>query len=145
MTTRSVATEFQRDDVVKLIKSRKLPFTISLTSGRKRSVEQNKLQRLWVKEIAEQLGDRTSEQVRGDCKLRFGVPILREDSDDFREKYDRIFKPLPYETKLELCMEPFDFPVTRLMKVGQLTKYLESIARHYAEQGVELTQPIGGI
>lgn len=142
MTARTVATEFQREDVVKLIKARKIPFTINITDGRHRSTEQNKLQRMWVNEIAEQLGDRTPEEVRGDTKLRFGVPILRAENEAFREKYDRIIKPLPYEIKLEMMMEPLDFPVTRLMNVAQKTKYLDAIVRFYADKGVELTQPI---
>jgi hypothetical protein len=123
------------------LQDRKLPFTVEILAGRRRSIEQNKLQRLWLKEIAEQAGDRTPEEVRGDAKLRFGVPILRAENETFREKYDRIVKPLPYEAKLELMMEPMDFPVTRLMTSDQSTRYLDAIYRHYVEQGFALTQP----
>lgn len=142
MTTRIVKTEFDRDMLLKFIREHKLPFTVSIAKGKKRSTEQNKLQRLWANEVAEQLGDRTPEEVRGDIKLRFGVPILRSENEIFREKYDRIIKPLPYETKMELMMLPMDFPVSRLMTTGQHSRYLDSVYRFFTERGVQLTEPL---
>lgn len=141
MTTRSVHTEAERDALMVFLRQRPIPFTVEITKGRRRSTEQNRTQRLWINEIVEQLGDRTAEEVRGDAKLRFGVPILRAENEVFREKYDRLIKPLPYETKLELMMEPMDFPVTRIMNVDQKTRYLDAMARHYMEQGIVLTDP----
>jgi hypothetical protein len=38
-------------------------------------------------------------------------------------------------------MEPLDFPITRLMKTDQKTRYLDSILKEYSEQGVVLTIP----
>ena len=136
---RSVHNETDRGLLIKLIKERKTPFTVEITDGRKRSVEQNRLQRLWMNEVAEQLGDRTPEEVRGDAKLRFGVPILRAENEVFCEKYDRLIKHLSYETKVELMMEPLDFPVTRIMTVDQKSRYLNDFSRYYAGKGVMLT------
>ena len=141
MTTRVIDTEGERDMLLRWLKGMAAPFTVDVVKGRRRSVEQNKLQRLWCREIAEQLGDHTAEQVRAYCKLHIGVPILREESTDFREKYDRIIRPLAYEQKLELMAEPFDFPVTRLMKTEQKTRYLDAIHKHFTEQGLKLTDP----
>lgn len=138
---RTVHTEVERELLVRLIRERKIPFTVEITEGRRRSTEQNRLQRLWIREVAEQLGDRTAEEVRGDAKLRFGVPILRAENEIFCEKYDRLIKPRTYEEKLELMMEPMDFPVTRLMNVDQKTRYLDAFQRYYAEHGVALTDP----
>lgn len=109
--------------------------------GSTRTLRQNKLQRLWLKEIAQQLGDQTPEEVRGYCKLTIGVPILRNENEAFRERYDEIVKPLPYEQKLALMMEPLDFPVTRLMNTKQATAYLDGIHRHFSEKGIVLTDP----
>ena len=142
MTTRSITTEHEREMLFRLLREQKFPFTVSIAKGKKRSTEQNKLQRLWTKEVSEQLGDRTPEEVRGDIKLRFGVPILRAENDMFREKYDRIIKPLPYETKMELMMLPMDFPVSRLMTVDQHSRYLDSVYRFFSERGVQLTEPL---
>lgn len=141
MTTRIVKDEQGRELLLRLIRSQTLPFTASVTKGKPRSWHQNRLNRLWCGEIAEQLGDRTPEEVRGDLKLRFGVPILRDENETFREKYDRIIKPLSYEVKMELMMEPMDFPVTRLMDTDQQRRYLDAIFRFFSQKGLVLTEP----
>lgn len=137
---RIIETEQARDMLVKFIQGRPLPFTATLTDGKHRTTHQNRLQRQWMVEIAAQLGDRTPEEVRGYCKLHFGIPILRE-NDAFRKDYDNLVRPLPYEAKLKLMMEPFDFGVTRIMTTRQKTAYLDAVHRHFSEQGVVLTNP----
>lgn len=141
MTARFLETEADRRMLIRFIEGQPLPLTVSLSKGGKRSLKQNKLQRLWLGEIAEQLGDRTPEEVRGYCKLTVGVPILRAENEAFREKYDAIVKPLPYEQKLALMMEPLDFPITRLMNTKQATTYLDGVHRHFSEKGIVLTDP----
>lgn len=106
----------------------------------KRSAEQNRLQWLWLQE-AEQQGDMTAGEYRAHCKLHVGVPLLRAESEHFRERYDAVVKGLDYETKISLMAEPFDFPVTRLMTVEQMTRYLERMRQYLAAQGVTLTAP----
>lgn len=137
---RIIETEQARDMLVKFITGKALPFTVSITDGKHRTTDQNKLQRLWVMEVAAQTGE-TPEEVRGYCKLTFGVPILRAENDVFRAAYDEMIKPLPYAMKLKLMMEPFDFGVTRLMNTRQKTAYLDTIHRHYTSQGIVLTNP----
>ena len=106
----------------------------------KRSLDQNKLQRKWLLE-AEAQGDHTAEEYRGYCKLHFAVPILRWELPEFREKYDRIVKPMLYEDKLELMQEPLDFPCTRLMSKDQKTRYLDAVYQHFTSLGMRLTDP----
>lgn len=139
--TRSVDTETERDLLIKLIQRREIPFTVTVISGRRRSVLQNRLNRQWMIDASEQLGDQTPEEVRAYCKLTIGVPILRAENEAFCEGYDRVVKPLPYETKLALMAEPLDLPVTRLMTSEQFTRYLDSVAKHWSEKGVRLTDP----
>jgi len=141
MTTRVIKSEWDRSSLIALIKGRKLPFTMEMVKGARRSVEQNRLQRLWLNEIAEQMGDQTAEEVRGYCKLTIGVPILRAENELFRERYDEVVRPLPYEQKLAIMMEPLDMPVTRLFTTEQKTRYLDGLHRHFAEQGLVLTDP----
>ena len=141
MTTRVVTNEVARKLLVKFIQDQKLPFTCEIVKGKRRSVEQNKLQRLWVNEIAEQLGDQTPEEIRGYCKLALGVPLLRAENELFCEKYDKHVKPLPYEQKLAIMQEPLDMPVTRLFTTEQKTRYLDAIWKHFTERGVILTDP----
>lgn len=109
--------------------------------GKSRSLEQNRLQQLWHLEAAQQLRDEDAEDKRAYCKLHFGVPILRAESETFRAEYDRVVRPLDYATKLALMKTPFDFPVSRLMTVKQTTRYLDAVYQHYASQGVRLTHP----
>ena len=126
-----------RDEIAK----RKLPFTVNIAQGKWRTHEQNKLQRLWMKEAAEQLGDETAEEKRAYCKLHLGVPILRAENEEFCEKYDRLIRPLPYEVKLEYMATPLDFPVTRLMTTKQKKQYLDAVYQHFRSLGVALTEP----
>lgn len=140
MTTRRIRNEDDLTLLFRYLKARKRPFRVEITDGRSRSIEQNSLQHLWIKEAAEQLGDRTTEELRAEMKLRFGVPILRAENDRFREVYDRTLKRLPYEQKLEL-IQVMDIPVTRLMSVEQKTTYLDQMSQHFLEQGIVLTEP----
>jgi hypothetical protein len=138
---RNVETEEQRKAAIKLIESRTLPFTLTVTEGKRRTNAQNRLQMLWMNEISQQLGDRTPEEARAYAKLTIAVPILRAGNEAFRESYDRVVRPLAYEQKLAIMQEPLDLPVTRLMTTKQLTEYLDRIQRHFAEQGVILSVP----
>lgn len=116
-------------------------YLVTITEqGDERSAQQNRLQQLWHAEAAQQLRDETAEEKRAYCKLHFGVPILRSD-EAFRAHYDRVIKPMDYQTKLALMMEPFDFPVTRLMTVKQKTEFLDRIYQHYTGLGVQLSHP----
>lgn len=143
MTTRTVENEQQLAMLSQLLQSQKKPFTVSITAGKHRSTDQNRLQRLWVNEVAEQMPGtfESAEHVRGYCKLHYGVPILRNENDAFRIEYDQVVKPLPYDGKLRLMMEPFDFGITRLMTTRQKKAYLDALHKHFTEQGVMLTDP----
>jgi len=141
MSTRFLETEADRRLLIRFIEEQPLPLTVSLSKGGKRTLKQNGLQMKWMGEIAAQLGDQTVEEIRGYCKLTLGVPILRADSAAFREQYDSIIRPLPYEHKLAMMMEPFDFKVTRLMNAKQFTAYLDGVHRHFSAKGIVLTDP----
>ena len=142
MTLRAVHNETQRDLLLKFVRAHKLPFTVDITSGRRRSTEQNRLQRLWLNEIAEQLGDRTAEEIRGYCKLHHGVPILRNENEAFRLAYDQVIRPLPYEAKLKAMMVPLDMPVTRIMDVDQKPRSLTAVHQEFGKRGLMLPEPI---
>jgi hypothetical protein len=139
-TDRIIENEYERKMLIRFIEEHELPMTVGISAGRRRSVEQNKLQRKWMMEIAEQLGD-DAECWRGYCKLHIGVPILRNENDDFREKYDRVIRPLSYEHKLSAMMIPLDLPVTRIMTTKQKSSYLDGIIKYFGERGVILTMP----
>lgn len=138
MAHRIISTEADRQDFLTFVGGVSLPVTFEWAPGRDRSLEQNRLQFLWAREASEQRGDTTPDEVRCDWKLRHGVPIMREDSPDFRDTYDRLIKPLTYEQKLK-AMQLIE--VTSLMKVKQMIQYLDTVQRECAEQGIKLTDP----
>jgi len=141
MTTRFVYTPRHLARLFRLLARRERPFTVTVVKGAKRSTRQNRLNRLWMKEIAGQVEDTTAEEVRGFCKLAFGVPILRAENEAFRESYDRVFGKLAYEERLTAMQEPLDLPVTRLMNVGQERRYLDEVQRFWLQRGIALTDP----
>jgi hypothetical protein len=140
MPTRIIREPEHVDALAIFLKGLKLPITVSWTVGAPKKDSQNRLSQRWFTDITTQLGDRDREYVRSECKLRFGVPILREENVAFREKYDRILKPLSYEEKIE-AITVFDLPVTRLMTTKQMSKFMDNMSRHWISAGVRLTDP----
>jgi hypothetical protein len=138
---RTIENDQQKTMAIRLLEARPVPFTLSLTDGKHRSTAQNRLQHLWMAEIAQQKGDMTPAEVRAYCKLTIGVPLLRAENEAFRAKYDEVVKPLSYQQKIAIMGEPLDMPVTRLMTTKQQTQYLDAIAKHFGEQGIILTMP----
>jgi hypothetical protein len=143
MAQRIVEDEFDRDRLLAFIAKQEPPFTVNVSTGGRRSIAQNRLIHLWMGEIAEQLPGsfESPEHVRGHCKLHYGVPILREVDEHFREVYDKQIKPLPYDLKIACMMEPIALPVTSRMNTKQLSAYLDAVHREFSTQGVELTIP----
>jgi C-terminal processing protease CtpA/Prc len=123
-----------------LLRGRKLPLTVSWAQGASRSSAQNRLAQRWFTDIATQLGDQTHEDVRAECKMKIGVPILRAENEAFRLSYDRTMKHLPYEEKLA-AIKAFDLPVTRLMTTKQMTAFMDEMQRQWTGQGIRLTDP----
>lgn len=140
MTRRVLHSASDLEPLLRLLGSLKFPVTVEWRQGRDRSREQNSTQWLWAAEVASQMGDRDAADVQADWKLRHGVPILRENSPEFRETYDALLKPLPYEMKLK-AMRNLDFGVTRLMNVKEMVRYLDAIQRECLENGLRLTDP----
>lgn len=138
MPHRIIANEMDLASFTRFLGNLKLPVTVEWVQGRDRTRDQNALQWLWATEAAQQLGDRTADEMQRDWKLRHGVPILREDSAEFRAIYDTAIRPLPYEQKLEAMRF---IPVSSEMKVRQMVRYLDAIERECAENGIRLTAP----
>lgn len=105
-----------------------------------RSPAQNRLSFLWYKEAAEQRKDDTREGYRAFCKLCIGIPILRE-KEEYRERYDKFLRPLTYEQKIAMMIDPFNLPVTSIMSVKEKGRYLDAIYIHFTSLGVKLSVP----
>ena len=130
MSTFTVNTEDARRDAIHDIASREMPFTIYIEAGLKRSNNQERTHRMWMKELAAQ-GDMEAEEYRGFNKLWFGVRLMKYQSERWAETYDRIVKPLDYQQKLQLMMEPISYPLTSRMKVKTFTQYLNDVYQYW--------------
>lgn len=137
MAHRIIASPADLDAFVEFLPSLKLPFTVEWVQGRDRSGEQNRTMWLWASQASQQLGE-TPDEVQRRWKLHHGVPILREDSEEFRQFYDRALKRLPYELKLEAMRF---VPVTSEMKVRQMVRFMDAIWKECGEQRIALTDP----
>ena len=68
------------------------------------------------------------------------MPILRAENERFRVTYDLMLRPHSYAEKLAFVRD-MDLPVTRLLNVEQMSRYLDIVFRRHAEIGVVLTIP----
>ena len=104
---------------------------------KKRTLDQNALQWLWCKEILEQKGDESINEIQRINKLEFGCPILQEDLDFFLF-YQNQIAPIPYECQLKIM----DYiSVTSLMTTKQFSKYLDDVFAYWTKQNYTLTFP----
>lgn len=133
-----ISSPAELEALTTLLGTLKQPFTIEWRQGRDRSLDQNELQWVWATEAARQRGDMTSEEVQCEWKLHHGVPILREEEPSFREIYDEALKGQPYPVKLKAMRY---LPITSIMSVKQMTRFLDTVQRECAEQGIRLTDP----
>lgn len=101
----------------------------------KRPLSMNGLSHVWYGDIAKETSQ-LEHDVKSECKLIFGVPILRSEDDDFRDFYDGAIKgALTYEEKLKAMRY---VPVTSIMDKSQMHRYLNAMQTKYAEQGIIL-------
>jgi hypothetical protein len=102
---------------------------LTIRKGKDRSLDQNAISHAWYEQISRELREQTVLQVKAQCKLMYGVPILRAEYAVFREAYDaKIKNGFSYEQKL-ILME--SFPVTSMMTKPQLSQYLEAMQAAY--------------
>lgn len=135
-----VRNEQDKRQVMANIDSREKDFTVTIRNGIDRSKAQHRLQWQWYQD-AEAQGDMTAQEYRGFCKLHFGIGILKAADETFAIEYDRLVKWRPYEEKLLMMMEPFNFQVTSLMKVPEMRQYLDAVWNHFHSIGIQLTDP----
>ena len=102
---------------------------IVIKEGTGRSLSQSALSHVWYEQIARELREDTPLGVKCFCKLHYGVPIMRAESEEFRELYDLVIKSLTYERKLAAMSA---WPVTSLMSKDQLSQYLTAMQDGYA-------------
>lgn len=101
----------------------------TIKTGTARSPSQNAIAHVWYEQIARELREDTALGVKNYCKLHFGVPIMRAEDEEFRQLYDLVIRPLPYERKIAAMNA---WPVTSLMNKDQNSQYLEAMQAGFA-------------
>lgn len=101
---------------------------VSIKTGKDRSLDQNAISHAWYQQIATELREQTVLQIKAECKLIYGVPILRAEEEDFRAFSNMALKRLTYEQRLETMKF---VPVTSIMTVDQLSQYLVAMQKGY--------------
>ena len=119
------------------------PFTLTFSKDKDRSSAQNRLIHKNFTEIANHYGDRTAHEVKADCNLTYGRPILDRDDEEWKAAFGYIFDNLNHAAKLK-AIRVLDIPFTRRMTTRQLSEYTDQMHRDYGEQGVRLTRPEEG-
>jgi hypothetical protein len=104
----------------------------------KRNLSQNALSFAVYGQIASQSEDQTVREIRAECKLNYGVPILRAEDEGFNEHCALVIDPLTYEQQLK-AMEWTD--VTSKMSVKPFSRYMDEVIRVYSQQGYCLLHP----
>lgn len=141
MTTKVLKSADDIEALSRFISSRgSFPITVTITKGSPRADQQNRLAQRWNADISRQIEDQTFEDIRTFNKLHFGVPILRAENEAFRIEYDRVFKGMSYEEKVN-SIQVFDLPVTRLLTTKQMSLYMDEVLKYWTEKGFVLTSP----
>ena len=109
-------------------------------AGEARTAAQNRLLHRWFADIAKCLEGQSEADIKAECNLTYGRPILARDDPDWEGAFGYIFDSLNRPSKLK-AIRVLDVPFTRRMKVKQLTEYMDQMRRDYAEAGIHLTDP----
>ena len=97
----------------------------------KRSLPQNDKSHAWYNQVDKQLCFPIGT-TKCECKLYFGVPMMRAEDEEFCRDYDSLIKNrFTLEEKLQIMRW---LPVTSRMSKSQKSRYLESMQHYYAEQ-----------
>lgn len=117
------------------------PFRITIEPGEeKRRDKQNNLSFQWYKDISRQWEGNSISYVRALNKARFGVTILIDENPAMRESLSKALGHLTYEEKIE-AFEALEIPITSLMTVKQMARYLTDMQQYWCRHGFRLTDP----
>ena len=141
MPTKIIKNELQLAAWLEMLSARKLPMTVSVVSGAKRSKQQNSTLHMWFGQIGAHMGF-TSSEVKGTCKLEHGLSIMVRDNPAWVEKWQPFYGPLQQAGNREHSVRLFEIlPMTSLFSVKQMTEFMEAVQVHYRSVGVYLTDP----
>lgn len=105
-----------------------------------RTSAQNRLIHRWFADVARAMVGVPEAEVKAECNLIYGRPILARDDPEWEAAFGYLFDALNRPSKLK-AIRVLDVPFTRRMGVKQLSEYMDQMQRDYAEVGILLTDP----
>jgi len=99
-----------------------------------RSLNMNALWAVFYVQIGKETGQ-TPAEVKAECKLNYGVPIMCASSEEFRRVWAAKFAGDTYEQQLFMMKY---LPVTSLFSKFQGVDYTDTLIREYAKQQIQL-------
>lgn len=105
----------------------------------KRTLSQNALLHKWFGEIAKHFGDRTANEVKGECHRDIGLTIRLRD-EQFNWVWQQTGAKLNREQQAKLLASGC-LGLSSGMSTKTLSEYMNEIQRTYSMQGVRLTDP----
>ena len=136
MTTRSAITAQDAGRPAEWVEGLTVPFTLSVSEGKLRTLSQNALLHKWFGEIAKQTNE-SADQVKRECKFYQGCPILMAEDPAFVAFVANLSR-LTVEEKIAAM----DYvSVTSVMTTKQLSAMCDAVHRKYVAQGIRLTDP----
>ena len=114
---------------------------VTITDAKEvRTKAQNRLVHRWFEDVARALVGQTKAEIKTECNLTYGKPILQRDDPEWDDAFGYVFDNLNYQAKLK-AIRVLDLPFTRRMNVKQLSEYMDQMRQDYAEVGIYLTDP----
>lgn len=136
--TRTIRTPEDVTNLVTFLGDMEMPYRVATAKGAKRSLSQNNVVHKWFSEIARQSDDRDLMDVKADCNMAYGVPILRRDDEIYSRFLDKL--NLTHEQMIFAFRKGY-IQCTSLMTTRQLKEYMDGMGRDYRQQGYTLTDP----
>ena len=137
MPSRILHDERDREAWAAFLAAQPLPMTVSMTRGARRSLPQNSTLHMWIGQVASETGQSQAE-AKAEIKLRFGLPIMERDKPEWIYKWEPVYQPLPYHTRLRLFEV---IPLTSLLTTRQMAEMMDAIQKEYRAQGIDLVDP----
>jgi len=137
MATRILRNDRERAYWVRFLEAQPFPMTVSHLKGASRTRSQNSTLHMWFGQVSQQTGNEMAE-VKGYCKLNFGLPIMTRDNPAWIARYEPMYAPLPYQLRIQF----FEIvPMTSVMTVRQMSELMDVVQRFYRQQGIDLIDP----
>lgn len=115
--------------------------SVTISEAREqRTKAQNRLIHRWFAEIERATVGDSFAEIKAECNLTYGVPILTRDDAEWNSVFGYLFASLNRPAKIK-AIRVLGIPVTSQMGVKQLIEYMDQMRRDYAELDIHLTDP----